>query len=313
MLNHIMRAFLPDQTRLMSVHLRTGDLERALGFYTGLLGFRIVENASPEAALGARVSGPPLIVLTEVPGVKPREGKTLGLYHFAIRYPTRRDLANALVRLVRREYPIQGASDHRVSEAIYLSDPDGNGVELYVDRPRSQWVWHNGQIAMTTEPLDVDNLLALTKRLSPPTHVPPQTDLGHIHLHVSNLGVAERFYHEFLGLAVTQRNYPGALFFSAGDYHHHVAVNTWAGNHPPPANGVGLISYRLAVPEAEILYCLGHRAPLAGYEVGPVAAENRTELLPIRDVNGSWLEVQSIDKAQPRPGRRQPLQPLTGN
>ena len=105
---------------------------------------------------------------------------------------------------------------------------------------------------MTTEPLDLNNLVASTEGQPPPQHVPPQTVLGHIHLHVADLAAAEKFYHEFLGLAVTERSYPGALFFSAGGYHHHLAVNTWAGDRPPPANSIGLISYRLEVPEAEL-------------------------------------------------------------
>src|SRR5438034_11131709 len=109
---------------------------------------------------------------------------------------------------MRHGHPIQGASDHQVSEAIYLSDPDHNGVELYADRPRSQWVWRAGEVAMTTEPLDLESLLAASKGQPLPTYVSPQTDLGHIHLQVADLATAERFYHDFLGLAVTQRSYP---------------------------------------------------------------------------------------------------------
>jgi len=191
-----------------------------------------------------------------------------------------------------------------VSEAIYLSDLDDNGIELYVDRPRSRWVWHDGQIEMATEPLDLDKLLATNQGQSPlPPHVPPKTDLGHIHLHVSDLAAAERFYHEFLGLAVTQRSYPGALFFSAGGYHHHVAVNTWAGELSAPPNSTGLISYRLEVPVAEILYCLQHRAPLAGYQARTLAGENGSEMLQIRDPNGTWLELHYVPPAMQREPR----------
>jgi catechol 2,3-dioxygenase len=294
-------AFLPDQTRLSQVRLGTGNLERALGFYIGPLGLRLVERIGPQAALSATGSSPALIVLNEEAHLTPRPPRAVGLYHFAIRYPTRLDLAHALDRLFRHKYPIDGASDHRVSEAIYLSDPDDNGVELYVDRPRSQWVWRDGQITMTTEPLDLEKLLASTDGESPPPHVPPRTDLGHIHLHVADLAAAERFYHEFLGLAVTQRSYPGALFFSAGGYHHHVAVNTWAGDRRPSPRHVGLISYRLEVSETEILYCLQHRAPLAGYETRTTIAENGSELLRIRDPNGNWLEVQHAASSQTTP------------
>jgi catechol 2,3-dioxygenase len=294
-------AFLPDETRIRQVHLRTGNLERAVGFYTGTLGLQRAERTEREVALSATENGPALIVLSEASKVRPRPARATGLYHLAIRYPTRCDLAHALQRLLRARHPIQGASDHRVSEAIYLSDPDENGVELYADRPRSQWIWHNGQVAMATAPLDTDDLLASTDGQATPPHVQPQTALGHIHLHIADLPAAERFYHEFLGFAVTQRSYPGALFFSAGGYHHHLAVNTWAGDRLPPPDGIGLISYRLEVPEAEILYCLRNRAPLAGYETRTLNGEDGLGLLQIRDLNGHWLEVQCVSSPHPKP------------
>jgi len=293
-----MSAFLPDETRISQVHLRTGNLERALGFYTRVLGLRVVERLGPEASLSATGRHPAMIALTEDPRATPRPRQATGLYHLAIRYPARRHLAEALERLLQHGYPIQGASEHLVSEAIYLSDLDDNGIELYVDRPRSRWVWHDGQIEMATEPLDLDKLLAVNQDQSPvPPNVPAETDLGHIHLHVADLAAAERFYHEFLGLAVTQRSYPGALFFSARGYHHHVAVNTWAGQLSAPPSSSGLISYRLEVPVAEILYCLQHRAPLAGYEARTFAGENGSEVLQIRDPNGTWLELRCVPPA----------------
>jgi catechol 2,3-dioxygenase len=305
-------AFLPDETRIRQIRLRTGDLERALGFYAGTLGLRVVERREISATLSATPNGPAM-VLHEDRDATPRPPGTTGLYHLAIRYPTRRDLAHALERLMRARHPIRGASDHKVSEAIYLSDADGNGVELYVDRPRSQWIWRNGQVAMATERLDLGELLASTEGQSSPPHVPPQTDLGHIHLHVADLVSAERFYHEFLGLAVTQRSYPGALFLSAGGYHHHFAVNTWAGDRPPPASSIGLISYRLQVPEAEILYCLRHRAPLSGYEATPHVEEDGTEVLKIRDPNGHWLEVEHVPAPHLTPNEQNYSEPLAQN
>jgi len=308
-------AFLPDETRITQVHLRTGDLERALGFSTSTLGLQIVERIEGSRRVGISATGnsPAMMILSEEPRASPRPSGATGLYHFAIRYPARRDLAHALQRLMRRGYPIRGAADHQVSEAIYLGDPDDNGVELYVDRPRSQWIWREGQIAMTTEPLELDSILASTESQSPPPYVPPQTGLGHIHLQVADLAGAERFYHEFLGLAVTQRSYPGALFFSAAGYHHHLAVNTWAGHRPPPPNSIGLISYRLGVPEAELLYCLQNRAPLAGYEPSTDVGENGSELLRIRDPNGTWLEVQRVPSPQLTPAKPKGSQPVTKN
>jgi catechol 2,3-dioxygenase len=282
---------LPDETRIGEVHLRTRDLERALSFYCDVLGLKIVKQKSLEASLSPTGLAPVIIVLSEDSHATARVPRAIGLYHFAIRYPSRRALAVALQRLTRCKYPIEGASDHIVSEAIYLSDPEGNGVELYVDRPRNQWIWRQGQVGMATNTLDIENLLATagsSTKLAPP---PPEADIGHIHLHVADLGEAERFYNDFLGLAITQRSYPGALFFSAGGYHHHVAVNTWAGQAKPPENSVGLISYQLVVPVRELLYCLGHRAPLAGYEVDSEAGSSHQHLLRIRDPNGTWLEV----------------------
>src|SRR6266481_4178558 len=245
-----MRGFLPDQTRISQVHLRTAGLERALEFYSGLLGLKASIGPGAQAILSAMPKTPGLLVLSEDRNASPRLPGSTGLYHFALRYPTRNDLAQAYRRIVQAGYPVAGASDHGVSEAIYLGDPDGNGVELYTDRPRSSWRWQNGQIAMVTTPLDLDNFLATIPAKTAITEPRPQIDLGHIHLHVKDLDPAERFYSEFLGLGVTQRSYPGALFFAADGYHHHIGVNVWAGQRLPPANSVGLVSYRMEVPVA---------------------------------------------------------------
>jgi len=291
-----MSCFLPDQTLISQVHLRTANLERAVDFYSGILRFQVAARADQRAALSASGQLPEQIVLSEDAKAAPRPDRAIGLYHFAVRLPTRRDLAQAYLRLAKNDYPLDGASDHGVSEAIYLSDPDGNGVELYADRPRSQWSWRDGQVTMVTRGLDLEALVAETGEqgleAGGQSGLAPQTDIGHIHLHVADLAAAERFYHDYLGLSVTQRSYPGALFFAAGGYHHHFGVNTWAGRAVAPG-AVGLVSYRLQVPEAEIIYCLGHRAPLLGYESRLEASENAPGLLQIRDPNGTWLEIES--------------------
>ena len=280
----------PAVTRVVQVELRTANLERALAFYQGVLGFKPIKSPDSTVALSASAEPPAIVVLREDRAAAARPARATGLYHLAIRYPTRRDLAGALQRLARNRYGIQGASDHIVSEAIYLADPDQNGVELYADRPRDQWAWHNGQVQMSTEPLDLEDLMATLEGERDLLDPPPQTDLGHIHLHVADLAQAERFYHDFLGLDVTQRSYPGALFFAAGGYHHHIAVNTWAGKTSPPENSVGLVSYRLEVPSKEMLLALQHRAAVAAYEVqeGPAGGAS---LLRFRDPNGNWLEI----------------------
>jgi catechol 2,3-dioxygenase len=298
-----MKEFLPDQTRISRVHLRTARLERALEFYSGVLGLRVSHAPGSQTILSATPEEPGLLVLSEDRNASPRQPRSIGLYHFALRCATRNGLARLHRRIVNAGYPVAGASDHGVSEAIYLSDPDGNGVELYADRPRSHWRWQNGQIAMVTTPLDLDNFLANVRAKKATTGSPPQLDLGHIHLHVKDLAAAERFYSEFLGLVVTQRSYPGALFFAAGGYHHHIGVNVWAGQGVPPANSVGLVSYRIEVPVAEILYCLGHRAPLHRYEAQMELKEQGNRILQVRDPNGNWLEVQAAENAAiARPG-----------
>ncbi len=288
------RVSQPAATRVAQVELRTANLERALAFYEGVLGFKTVGKADASVSLSAGGQPPAILVLREDRAALPRPARATGLYHFAVRYPTRRDLARALQRLARNRYRIQGASDHIVSEAIYLADSDHNGVELYADRPRNEWAWHNGQVQMATEALDLENLLATLGDERDLLDPPSQTDLGHIHLHVTDLAQAERFYHDFLGLAVTQRSYPGALFFAADSYHHHVAVNTWAGKTTAPENSVGLVSYRLEVPSKEMLSALENRAASAGYETRS-GSDAGVRLLKARDPNGNWLEITSSE------------------
>lgn len=286
------KAFLPDETAISQVRLRTANLERLLPFYTETLGLEIVKQAKEEAVLSAVGDSPAILLLSEEPGATPHRPRTIGLYHFALRFPDRAALARVYTRLRSKGYPIEGASDHGVSEALYFSDPDNNGIELYADRPRAQWRWRDGQVAMMTKPLDLEGLLAASsnghKRVER-----PQSRIGHIHLHVSDLGAAQRFYHEYVGLAVTQRDYPGALFFAAGGYHHHVGVNTWGGSARPIPGSAGLISFRLNVREREILYCLAHRAPLFGYDVVAASAPEDGELLRVRDPDGNIIEFKS--------------------
>ena len=154
-MNETRKCSLPDQTRLNQVRLRTADIKRQLGFYTDVLRFKALDGVGADYALSASGKGPGFLVLHEYAKAVPRPPRSVGLYHFAVRYPGREELARAYRRLRDRGYPIAGASDHGVSEAIYLSDPDGNGIELYTDRPRSEWRWQNGQVAMATNPLDV--------------------------------------------------------------------------------------------------------------------------------------------------------------
>jgi catechol 2,3-dioxygenase len=289
--DHVSRAFLPDEARPVEVRLRCRDTDKMLGFYHELLGLHLTKGAAGESALAGDRRSDPFIILQEDKQARRISKPSIGLFHLAIRFPSRHAFARACRRVLKSGYALDGASDHLVSEALYLSDPEGNGVELYADRPRSSWVWRDGQVAMGTQPLNLDELLATPKQSPDRGRPEGHPELGHIHLRVSNLAQAERFYREFLGLAVTTRAYPGALFFSAGGYHHHIAVNTWGSPAPARPNSVGLISYRFEVPCPEILYCLENRAPLVGVATERALGVDGAELLRVRDPNGNWLEI----------------------
>ena len=241
---------LPNDTHIGYIHLKISDLEASLEFYSDTLGFQTLERSPQQAALGSSKGSAPLICLSAIRNARPKPPRTTGLYHFAIRLPERPALGSLLKRLLEHNYPLQGAADHLVSEAIYLADPDGNGLELYADRPRQEWRRMDGQIAMATDPLDVQGLLSDASPSWDGIH--PGTDIGHIHLQVSDLSRAEAFYCGLVGFEVTQRSYPGALFVSAGGYHHHLGLNTWAGRgaSPPPPEAVGLGSFQVAIPDS---------------------------------------------------------------
>jgi catechol 2,3-dioxygenase len=243
-------AMLPDSTHIAFIHLQVASLPRSLAFYRDLLGFQDVTRSGPTALLSANGQRPYTIALTENPKATHKPPRTTGLYHVAIRLPDRSSLARILRRLVDYSWPLQGAADHDVSEALYLADPDGIGLELYTDRPRDLWRMENDQVAMTTNPLDMEDLLAQIQG-GDWEGIDPRTDIGHVHLHVSNLELAERFYAQQLGLDVMQRGYPGALFLAAGGYHHHLGVNIWAGHNapPPPPDSAGMIAYGWRLPD----------------------------------------------------------------
>ncbi len=255
---------MPAETRLAGLTLRVRDLESLEGFYATLLGLRVTERRDDRVRLapaGARFA----LDLLWDPGAPVRPRPSLGLYHFALLLPDRSSLAGVLRRLLERRYAFEGASDHGVSEALYLHDPEGNGIELYRDRPREAWPLAQGQVAMISAPLDIDHLLEDAPAASP---LHPETRLGHIHLHVADLRDGERFYAHTLGLAVTQRTYPGALFLAAGGYHHHVGLNTWAQGRRAPDRATGLVRYAWEVPTGSMRLLEAHlRAESASYAV----------------------------------------------
>ena len=253
---------LPDQTHIGYVHLQVSNLERSLHFYETLLGFKKAIDLGRTAVLSASGKAPYHILLTEHPGARPKPARSSGLYHVAVRFPSRRELAKVFHRLYAHAAAFQGFSDHLVSEAIYLADPDQNGIELYVDRPRAQWVMQENQVQMATLPLDIDSLMnEFREGDSDADPIDSHTNIGHVHIHVSDLHAADEFYHRLLGFDVTQRSYPGALFLSAGGYHHHIGVNSWAGQGvpPPPGDAAGLLSFGIAVTERESIKAIARQ------------------------------------------------------
>lgn len=242
---------LPDATQVGRVRLQIADLDRSIAYYETVIGLRVTERAGSVAKLAAHGDDTVLVELHEKPGVRvvARRGH-LGLYHFAILLPDRASLGRFVQHLAAiRAYA--GMSDHFVSEAVYLQDPDGLGIEVYADRPRSAWRTVDRQLTMATEQLDVDNLVAAAGR-EPWTGAPAGTRIGHVHLHVRDIELAEAFYHEGLGLDKVVWSYPGALFLSAGGYHHHLGTNTWAGGAAAPtANDAHLLEWEVVLPDAE--------------------------------------------------------------
>ncbi len=260
---------LPDETRIGYVRLQVSNLERSLHFYESLMGMKRVRSAGSTSILSASGAAPYHILLSELQGALPKPAHSSGLYHVAYRFPHRRELAKVFHRMYARNVVFQGFSDHLVSEAIYLADPDENGVELYSDRPRAEWTRRDNQIEMATQPLDLDSLVAeLGKGNAGDTDIDPNSDVGHVHLHVSDLGSSEEFYHGLLGFDVTQRSYPGALFLSAGGYHHHIGVNVWAGRGapPPPPEAAGLLGVGIYVPDQKTIETLARRFREAGVD-----------------------------------------------
>jgi len=234
-------------TYVGQVNLKVQSLERALQFYQEVIGFQVLDQTAKSANLTA--DGTTVLLSIEQPdNVTPLQGRTTGLYHFALLLPTRSDL----VRIVQHFANIGlrfGSSDHLVSEALYLSDPDGNGIEIYRDREPSEWGWNHGEVEMAVDPLDVKDLLSQMNQ-QPWNGLPTDTVMGHIHLHVSELVGTEEFYTKGLGFEVVNRFGTQALFISTGKYHHHIGLNTWNGiGAPKPSdNSVGLRSFTLIYP-----------------------------------------------------------------
>ncbi|HEY6653220.1 MAG TPA: VOC family protein [Solirubrobacterales bacterium] len=256
-------------TSMGAVRLTVADLDGLRDFYRDAVGLTELETSNGVVRMGtADPSDPPVIELVGDPDAPARPRGTSGLFHLAILVPGRPDLARALQRVAEAGWRLSGASDHLVSEALYLSDPEGNGIELYRDRPREQWPVRDGVLQMDTLPLDLDGVLGELRREDASAGMPPGTRIGHVHLNVGDLAAAEAFYSGGLGFDVTVRGYPGALFVSAGGYHHHLGLNTWAGEGvpPPPSGSRGLREFEIVLPSAEALAAEEDRLREAGFE-----------------------------------------------
>jgi catechol 2,3-dioxygenase len=260
---------LPDRTRLGAVRLQVRTLARSVEYYERVLGLRRLAGAGDAIGLAAEGEDQPLVWLHERPDARPvPHGGRLGLYHFAILVPDRASLGR-FVRHLGELGEYAGSADHAVSEALYLSDPDGLGIEVYADRPRASWRVQGRQLSMTTERLDIRDLLAAAGP-APWTGMPGGTVIGHVHLHVGDLDRAAAFYHDGLGLDKVVWNYPGALFLSAGGYHHHLGTNTWSSGPPATDQDSRLLSWTVVLPSAADVDAVARSIESAG---GPINRE----------------------------------------
>lgn len=281
---------IPRDTSLGRVLLTVRDLAGAREFYERVVGLRTIESEPGRALLGAGEAGPPLVELVGDPDAPPRPQGTTGLFHHALLVPTRGDLALALRRVAEGGWRLSGASDHLVSEALYLDDPEGNGIEIYRDRPRERWAADERGIRMATLPLDLRSLEDEQPATSGAARaeMPQGTTVGHVHLNVADLASSEAFYSGLLGFEVTVRGYPGALFVSAGGYHHHVGLNTWAGvgAPPPPSGAAGLRAFEIVLPGGA-LDQVRERLIAAGAAVEPWGRD-----LSMRDPSGNHVVLR---------------------
>ena len=236
------------QLAIGEVALRVRDLDRVARYYRDAIGLEDVPAGAGQVGLGA--GGVRLLTLIGAPNASVPDALSAGLFHTAFLLPTRTALAGWLARAIERNLPIDGASDHLVSEAIYLADPEGNGIEIYADRPRASWGWTGAGVTMDTRPLDCRGLLATAS--GPLTVLPAGTRVGHVHLKVGDPIEAEGFWTEALAMEVTSRR-PGAVFMAADGYHHHVALNVWRGRGvgPAPEHTVGLRYWTVELPDVD--------------------------------------------------------------
>jgi catechol 2,3-dioxygenase len=254
-------------TQMGHLALTVADLERSVAFYTDAMGLSLLSNDGGIAVLGAGAT--PLLVLHERPGADTVPVEATGLYHLAILVPTRADLGRWLRHWLEMGFDMPGQGDHLVSEALYLADPDGNGIEIYRDRPRSEWSWENGQVRMATDPVDIRGVIEAGDREAQPwTGLPAGTTIGHVHLKVADIQRAAEFYHALFGFDIVAAM-PSALFISAGGYHHHLGMNIWHSRNRGPAaeTAAGLRYYTVEFASDEARSAVLDRLRASGIDV----------------------------------------------
>jgi len=292
---------LPAETRIGRVALRVADLDETTAFYRDVVGLAVLDRDGDEVVLGVdgeEASAVPLLVLRRDPDRPERAPTDAGLFHAAFRVPSRAALGEALGR-VRDRWRLGGASDHLVSEALYLDDPEGNGVEIYRDRPREEWPTDgDGAVRMATDPLDLEGVAAAAGDTAandaadgaPVDRAPPGTDVGHVHLEVASLSAFESVYVDGLGFAVGTTG-PDVRFVAAGGYHHHLGANTWRGRTTPAA-GRGLAWFEVVVPDGAAVDAVRGRLGAADGDVELSVAE-RAEGIAVTDADGIEVRVRT--------------------
>ncbi len=283
-----MTSTLPESTHIGAVALQVADLARSIAWYRDVIGARVLTRDGTRATLGAHDDDATLLELHERAGAAPMPTRgRLGLFHVAWLLPDRAALGRFLVHARTTGEPL-GSADHLVSEAFYLQDPDGLGVEVYADRPRAAWRVQGQEVEMASLPIDAAGLQAASAS-EPWTGLPPRTRIGHVHLHVGDLGRSTTFYRDVLGLDVTNARYPGAVFLAAGGYHHHLGTNLWAGPHAVAVSeqDARLMWWELVVPDATTLSAVAFRADAAG----ALAHRESSARLVLADPWGTRLHV----------------------
>jgi catechol 2,3-dioxygenase len=287
-------ATIDPNLRIRAVQLDVSDLARSADFYERVLGLTLIAREQHTAQLGPDREHPALL-LSDIAAPTPLPPRSTGLYHVAWLHPTRAELADSVRRIAQAQWQLEGAADHGVSEALYLSDPDGLGIEIYVDRPRELWQRPAGGhgVRMVTEPLNLEDLLAQSTG-EPTAAMAPQTQIGHVHLKVADVPRTAAFYRDTLGLE-QQAQLPSAAFLAAGGYHHHVGLNSWQsqGSAPAPSSAPGLRRIEIELSDARALNELRTRAAELPPHTPETAAGPQRDSLSLRDPDGQLLSIHA--------------------